>query len=208
MISWTLVACLAFGFAAGSVPTGHLVAGRLRGGDLRRLGSRSTGAANVFRVLGPAPALLTLALDAAKGAAVAILVRELVPGREGLPEAAGLAAVLGHVFPPWLRWRGGKGVATSAGVLAPLAPAAVLLSLASFGLVLGVWRRASAGSIAGALSFPIWAALLGESRSVLLAGSATAAIVLFSHRENVSRLLAGEEPALRRPRRGGAEDEP
>ncbi len=206
MSSWLLVGCLVLGFGIGSVPTGHLVAGRLGRGDLRRRGSGSTGAANVFRVLGLAPAVVTLAVDAAKGAAVTVLARGLLPGREGFPEAAGVAAVLGHVFPPWLRCRGGKGVATAAGMLAPLAPIAVLLALASFGLVFAMSRRVSAGSLAGALSFPAWAALLGADGPVLTAGVATAAILLWSHRENVARLVAGSEPRLRRSLPGDAED--
>jgi glycerol-3-phosphate acyltransferase PlsY len=193
----------AAGFALGAIPFGWLLALLLGRGDLRLKGSGNIGATNVFRVAGPGIALLTLALDAAKGAAAVALARA-IGGADGLSaEAGGLGAVAGHVFTPWLGFRGGKGAATTAGALAVLAPLPLLVSLAVFAAVAGLTRWVSAGSLAAAGAFPAFALAFSAPPSVVASGVAVAAMLLFSHRRNVARLLTGREPRLRRGRTGG-----
>jgi len=195
--SWLLLAA----YLLGSIPFGLLMA-RLRGrSDLRRSGSGNIGAANVTRVLGLGAGALTLLLDAGKGTLAAWLAARFFPGRSSWIMAAGLAAILGHVFPVWLRFRGGRGVATGAGVIllicAPALAACALLWL----LVVAYWRYASLGSILAAAALPplvylLWAPGHAPPASVSLGASFAAVLIILKHRENIQRLLAGTEPKL------------
>ena len=194
----TAAASCALAFLLGSFPFG-LWWGRLFGGiDVRQYGSRNLGAANVFRLLGARHGIAVLMLDAAKGAAAVGAARWL--GAGGAVEvAAGLFAVLGHLFSPWVGFRGGKGVATGLGVWLLLAPAATGLALAVFALGLAASRRVSVGSLAASLALvPLVYVLSSGEAMYVRCGLAviTAALVWLRHRSNLSRLVHGEEPPL------------
>jgi acyl phosphate:glycerol-3-phosphate acyltransferase len=186
----------AAGFVLGSVPFGWLLALQGGRGDVRKAGSGSIGATNVLRVAGPGLAAWTLLLDGAKGAAAVTLAGAIGPGNGMAGPAACLGAVAGHVFTPWLAFRGGKGAATGAGALAVLAPLPLAASLAVFGAVVAATRRVSAGTLAAAAAFPAWAAALGSGSFTVAAGLVVAALLLFSHRENLARFLKGREPKI------------
>ncbi|MBI1950449.1 MAG: glycerol-3-phosphate 1-O-acyltransferase PlsY [Acidobacteria bacterium] len=195
--------CLLLAFALGGIPFSHLIA-RLRGVDLRSVGSGNVGATNLARAAGYGAGALGLILDAAKGAAAVLVVRGL-PGDGATPANQALAAALavaGHAFTPWLRFRGGKGVATGAGAFAVLAPLATLCALLIFGVVVAVGRMVSLASVIAALALPLASHLLGAARPVTLAAVAVAALVLLRHRDNLVRMVRGTEHRL--GARGGA----
>jgi glycerol-3-phosphate acyltransferase PlsY len=205
-LSATDLVAVAAAYLLGSVPFGFLAV-RLRSGeDIRRKGSGNIGATNVLRQLGPGMAALTLALDAGKGAAAVFAASALGGAAAG---AAALAAVLGHLFPPWLGFRGGKGAATGAGAFGVLWPIAMASTLAVFLVALALSRRVSAGSIAAAGAFPVAQWWFGASWRGVVLGAMAAALVLWSHHANLRRLARGTEEKLvvRRasgaPRRGG-----
>ncbi|GIW72465.1 MAG: glycerol-3-phosphate acyltransferase [Planctomycetota bacterium] len=201
----TAAASVLGGYLLGSVPFGLLL-GRWRGVDPRAHGSGNIGATNVLRLLGPGWGAACLLLDAGKGAAAVALARELaVRQPELLAVLAGMAAVLGHVFPVWLRGRGGKGVATTAGALLALQPVALLAALAAFAAVVALTRYVSLGSIAAALVLPFAhllsaSAPFGEGLPLTCAVFALSALVLVRHRANLARLRAGTEHRLGAPR--------
>ena len=179
------------GYLFGSIPFALLLT-RPLGIDLRAAGSRNVGAANVLRTAGVAPAVAVMLLDGLKGA-VAVLVARLMTGNLVVVTTAGLAAIVGHVYPAWLHFRGGKGVAASAGVFAMLAPYATAIAAVVFVATIVVTRFISAGSIAGALALAV-AAAVGNAPAPVVVGAVLAAIlVVFRHRDNVSRLIAGTE---------------
>jgi glycerol-3-phosphate acyltransferase PlsY len=180
-------------YLVGAIPFG-LVLGRLGGVDVRRAGSGNIGATNVLRQRGAVAGIATLLLDAAKGAAGVALALGVEP-QGWLPFAAAVAAVLGHCYPVYLGFRGGKGVATAAGAFGLLSPMLVLLALLVFALVMGGWRLVSAASLAATVALPLLAWVLGPGD--LVAASLTAAVVvLWRHKDNLRRLLAGEEERL------------
>ena len=181
----------ALGYLFGSIPFALLVT-RPRGIDLRDVGSRNIGAANVLRTAGVMPAIAVVLLDGAKGA-MAVLAARLVSDDPAVVMTAGLAAIVGHVYPAWLRFRGGKGVAASAGVFAMLAPVATAIAALVFVATIIVTRFISAGSIAAALALAV-AAAAGNVPGPIVAGAVLAAIlVVHRHRDNLSRLAAGTE---------------
>jgi acyl phosphate:glycerol-3-phosphate acyltransferase len=180
------------GYLLGSVPFG-LVLTRLAGkGDVREVGSGNIGATNVLRAGGKGLAAATLALDCLKATAAILLAGRLWPGSESFAAAG---AIIGHLYPVWLRFRGGKGVATLLGVLIPLLPiAAAVYALVWLGLLLTV-RISSVAGIAAALSAPIAAAVLGAKNLFpMLLGFAL--LVIWKHRTNIFRLRAGTEPRI------------
>jgi glycerol-3-phosphate acyltransferase PlsY len=180
-----------FGYLAGSVPFAFLLA-RRRGVDLRRVGSGNVGAANVLRSTGPGHALAAFGLDAVKGA-VAVLVAERLTGGPATPVAAGMASIIGHVYPVWLGFRGGKGVATAAGVFGVLAPVAVAAAGIVFVVVIWATRYISVGSMAAAVTLAVVAIVHDGPSAVSLGAIMTALIVVERHRPNVGRLAAGTE---------------
>jgi acyl phosphate:glycerol-3-phosphate acyltransferase len=194
---------VALAYLLGSIPFGYLVVKARGGGDVRETGSGGTGATNVTRRAGKGAGLLTLLLDALKGAAAVLIARLALTEQFGVDwwvAAAAVAAVAGHVFPVWLGFRGGKGVATGLGVFAVLAPAALLCALPVFVLVVLATRYVSLGSIVAAALVPlaVWAlgtrAARGEELlPVLTAASVGGALIIFMHRANIGRLLRGEE---------------
>jgi len=186
-----IITVVTLAYLVGSVPFAFLLS-RRRGIDLREVGSGNIGATNVLRTSGVRTAVIAMALDAIKGA-IAVVVAQRVTGGIGAPMAAGLASVVGHIYPVWLRFRGGKGVATAAGVFAVLTPAALGIAGAAF--VLAVWftRYISVGSVVGALTLTI-VAVMSDAPGVVEAGSAIAALVILQrHRANIRRVLAGTE---------------
>ena len=182
-------------YLVGSIPFAYLLS-RRRGVDLRRVGSGNVGASNVLRTSGVRAAVLAMVLDGIKGAAAVLLAQRLTGGAAAgaaVPVAAGVASVLGHVYPIWLRFRGGKGVATAAGVFAVLTPMA--LGVAGGVFLLAVWmtRYISVGSLAGAAALAATAAASDVPGAVAAGASLVLVLILFRHRTNVRRLLAGTE---------------
>ncbi|HUP21649.1 MAG TPA: glycerol-3-phosphate 1-O-acyltransferase PlsY [Thermoanaerobaculia bacterium] len=190
-------------YLLGSISWSYLIVRVLRGVDIRTVGSRNPGATNVLRVAGPVPAAAALLLDAGKGAAAVVFARWLEASTP-VVAAVGVAAVLGHLYPVFFGFRGGKGVATAAGTLAMLAPWAVLCCLALF-VVLVAWTRyVSVGSVATAVACPLFVLVFGlvgwnaDPRwpwlfaGVLVIGL----LIVFKHRENLGRLAAGTEKKL------------
>jgi glycerol-3-phosphate acyltransferase PlsY len=182
---------IAFGYLCGSIPFGLLLA-RRAGVDVRRVGSGNIGATNVARSTSTRLGLATLALDAAKGAVPVALARWLA--NDQVAACAGLAAFLGHVFPLYLRFSGGKGVATALGVLATLSPAVAAAALLVFVAVFAVSRFVSAASIAAALGAPAAAALLGYPGAIVATIVVMTVVIVVRHRQNLARLRAGTEP--------------
>lgn len=178
-------------YLVGSIPFAHLLS-RRRGVDLRRVGSGNVGASNVLRTSGVRAAVLAMILDGVKGALAVLLAQRLAVG-PAVPVIAGLASVIGHIYPVWLKFRGGKGVATAAGVFAVLTP----LSLGAAGgvFVLAVWvtRYISVGSLAGAVTLAVTAAASDAPATVAVGAAIVFALILFRHRVNVRRLMAGTE---------------
>lgn len=189
------VLLLALSYLAGSTPTGLLV-GRARGIDVRRIGSGNIGATNVSRALGKRLGLIVLVLDAVKGALPVVIARSFEVGMDWLPAACGLAAVLGHCFSLWLRFRGGKGVATSFGVFLALSPLASAVAAAIFLALFAAFRIASIGSLAAALSMPVVLLLVGASRETVILAAVLAAVIVVKHWGNLVRLMRGQENKL------------
>jgi glycerol-3-phosphate acyltransferase PlsY len=183
------------GYLAGSIPTGYWLVRLVRRIDIRRVGSRSIGATNVWRVLGWKYGVPTIVLDVVKGLVPALVASLLVDDLAGA--LAGGAAMLGHARPLLLKFeRGGKAVATTGGVLLGLAPAVALLALGVWVLTFLVARYVSVASMTGAVSVPVFAFVLAESWPVKILGLAGAGAVVFLHRENIRRLFARREPRV------------
>jgi acyl phosphate:glycerol-3-phosphate acyltransferase len=178
-------------YLVGSIPFAQLLS-RRRGIDLRRVGSGNVGATNVLRTLGVRPAVVAMMLDAVKGT-IAVLVAQRLTHGVAAPVMAGLASMIGHVYPVWLRFRGGKGVATAAGAFAVLTPVAVAAAMGVFLLTVALTRFIYVGSMAAALTLAGWA-IASDAPAVVGIGAAIgAALVLVGHRANVLRLVAGTE---------------
>lgn len=196
------IATVLIGFLSGSLAWGLWLGRALRGIDVREHGSRNLGATNVYRVLGPGLGVATLLLDILKGAVPVWIVPRLAlaasfpGGSEWCAVTAGLAAVLGHVFTPFAGFRGGKGVATTVGVLLALSPPAFLVFVLVFFATLAITRYVSLGSTLGAIAFCVslgWLAPGGWRSPVFAVGLALAVLVVVRHRENYRRLARGEE---------------
>jgi acyl phosphate:glycerol-3-phosphate acyltransferase len=186
-------------YLLGSIPFGLLVAKVFGGGDVRKAGSGNVGATNVARVAGPLAGILTLVLDAAKGSAAVWLAAHFSGEVAGWMVLAGLAALIGHCFPVWLRFHGGKGVATAAGVFLMLSPLALLGSLLLFLIVVMFSRYVSLGSIAAAAAMPLliyflWAPRHAPPLIVTFGAFAAAMLIVYKHDTNIQRLVEGREP--------------
>jgi glycerol-3-phosphate acyltransferase PlsY len=186
-----MMLAILLGYLAGSVPFAFLLA-RRAGIDVRVAGSGNVGAANVMRTTGTGRAIAVMSLDVAKGAA-AVALAQLGSGGAALAAATGAAAVVGHIYPVWLRFHGGKGVAVAAGVFAVLAPVATAVAAALFVATVWLTRYVSLGSIAATLALPPAAWLAGAPSVVVSAAAGSAALILFRHRGNFRRLRAGTE---------------
>src|SRR5688572_5674684 len=185
------LAVVAFGYLAGSIPFAFLLA-RRRGVDLRHAGSGNVGAANVLRTSGVPNAVIAFVLDAAKGA-VAVLVAQRLSAEPATPVAGGLASIIGHVYPVWLGFRGGKGVATAGGVFIVLTPAALGIAVAVFALAIWVTRYISVGSMAGAVTLAVTTAARDMPAAITAGTTIAAVIIIHRHRGNLARLIAGTE---------------
>jgi glycerol-3-phosphate acyltransferase PlsY len=212
-------AVIVVAYLLGSIPFGYLIVRAREGTDIRQTGSGGTGATNVSRRAGKAAGVLTLLLDALKGAAAvaiakAILGLPVFAGRTQLGSsiesaywwvaAAAIAVIVGHIFPVWLRFRGGKGVATGVGVFVMLTPIAVVLAAVVFVLVVWRTRYVSLGSILAAAAIPLFVLLQNAFirpvmplAPIVSAAIAGAALIVFAHRENIGRLRRGTENKFR-----------
>jgi glycerol-3-phosphate acyltransferase PlsY len=179
------------GYLLGSIPCGFLIVRLTAGADIRRQGSGNIGATNVFRKSRWA-GIGTLVLDGGKGF-LAVLIARWMGGDPAWQAIAALAAILGHVFTVWLRFRGGKGVATGCGAYLAICPAAVVTTLAVFAVTLALTRYISLASILATGAFPLWAYLYGEPNAVLLWGAIGASVIILKHHQNIRRLLSGTE---------------
>jgi glycerol-3-phosphate acyltransferase PlsY len=189
---WTLVL---FGYMLGSVPFAFLLARDLGGIDVRAAGSGNVGAANVWRTTRPSLALVVVALDIGKGA-FAVWLAQVAGADLTARASAGVAAILGHSYPLWLRFHGGKGVAVASGVFAVLAPAATAVAAVVFAGIVWSTRYVSLGSLVATLALPPLAYSVGAPIAVVAAALASAALIVYRHRSNLARLRAGTERRL------------
>jgi glycerol-3-phosphate acyltransferase PlsY len=195
-ILWLLVFA---GYVLGSIPFGYLLVRARSGRDVRAMGSGNIGATNVARTAGWSIGIATLVLDAAKGFFAVWLAGHFSDGNIRFMMYAGLAAILGHVFPVWLKFSGGKGVATALGVFLMISWAAVAASVAIFVIVVLFWRYVSLASVSAAAALPLLVYLLyapghAPPTAVTACTLLASAIVIVKHRENIERLMAGTEP--------------
>jgi len=195
----TLFAIPLAAYLLGSIPFGLLLAKLFGGGDVRKAGSGNIGATNVTRVAGPLAGILTLIFDTAKGTAAVWFAARITNDGATWMMIAAVAVLLGHCFPVWLRFRGGKGVATALGVFLALSPLAAVSALLLFILCVAYWRFVSLGSIAAAAAMPLliyflWAPGHAPPIIIDLGTLAIAALVIFKHSGNLRRLVEGTEP--------------
>jgi glycerol-3-phosphate acyltransferase PlsY len=190
-MTYSLVFLLSY--LVGSIPFGLLVTRALGLGDVRKIGSGNIGATNVLRTGNKAAAAATLILDAAKGAVPVLLARAYLD--EPAAQIAGLGAFLGHLFPVWLKFKGGKGVATFLGVVLALAWPVGLIACATWLLVAATARISSLSALVAAAMTPVWLWLLGPREAAWL-GAVLAALVLLRHHANIRRMIAGTEPRI------------
>lgn len=203
------LAALLVSYLLGSIPFGYL-AGRLGGIDIRQAGSGNVGATNVVRVLGKRYGYPVFALDFLKGFGAVKISMLIAPGRPpewDSPEIFGilaaLSSVLGHLYPPWLKFKGGKGVATSAGALLALTPVATLIGVAIWIIVFWLTRYVSLASITAAVVLPVVILVVSsqdqnKGRPLVYSSACVAAVVIWRHRSNLSRLMRGTEPRFTR----------
>src|SRR5258705_10164227 len=213
------VIVIVIAYLLGSIPFGYLIVRATQGADVRETGSGGTGATNVSRRAGKTAGVVTLLLDALKGAA-SVAIAKIVLGLPVFGEAAlvspsleiaywwvaaaAIAVILGHIFPVWLRFRGGKGVATGVGVFLMLTPLAVAFAGVIFVLVFWRTRYVSLGSILAAVAIPLFVLLrnafvqpVDPVPPIMTAAAAGAILIVFAHRENVRRLISGTENKFR-----------
>jgi glycerol-3-phosphate acyltransferase PlsY len=185
-------ALLVGAYLLGSIPFSYLVA-RLYGvGDVRKVGSGNVGATNVMRSAGRVPGVIAFGLDFLKGATVSVVAMQLT-GSSAVAAAAAAVAVLGHMYPVWLGFKGGKGVATGAGAFLPLAPAATGIALVVFVVALFTTRYVSLSSIAATMVLAVSSFLLGAPPAVSRAAAGIGLLVLWKHRANIERIARGTE---------------
>ena len=196
-----LVLVVIIAYLIGSIPFGYLIVRATGGGDVRATGSGGTGATNVTRRAGKAAGVFTLIFDALKGFVAVVfaesLLNDLEPTKASwILSAAAIAALLGHIFPIWLGFRGGKGVATGAGVFLALAPMAVLCAAVIFVAVVW-WRKlVSLGSITAATTIPVYCWLFNYSTPLGVAAVSGGWLIFIAHRQNIARIWKGTEPRI------------
>jgi glycerol-3-phosphate acyltransferase PlsY len=208
---WLTKALLLVGsYLLGSIPFGMLFARLFANEDVRASGSGNIGATNVARVAGPLAGVFTLLFDALKGAAAVFVASRLFSHSAEWMMLAGLAALIGHCFPVWLKFKGGKGVATALGLFLVLCLPAALAALLFFLIVVGIWRFVSLGSVAAAASMPLliyllWAPGHAPPLSIIFGTLLATLIVVYKHDANLQRLVEGTE---KRFSFGGPKDDP
>jgi glycerol-3-phosphate acyltransferase PlsY len=183
-------------YLSGSIPFGYLIVRKKLGADIRESGSGGTGATNVSRRAGKSAGIVTLVLDALKGSVAVLLAKTFAPDVDWLIAAAAIAAIVGHMFPVWLGFRGGKGVATGVGIFLILAPVAVLCAGIIFVIIVALTRYVSLGSIVAAATIPLFVWLQTDSRPLLTAALVGALLIVFAHRGNIARLARGTESKI------------
>ena len=186
---------LAIGYLLGSMPNGYLAGRWLKGIDLRQCGSGSTGATNVLRNVGKGPALVVFLLDVGKGA-LAVLLAKSFGMNDWVQVLAGLAALAGHIWPVWLGWKGGKAVATGLGMFLGLAWPVGLACFGLFMAVISLSRIVSLSSVVAAIGLPVLMVLAGASGASISVSVVASVMVLWRHRSNIERLIAGTEPRI------------
>jgi glycerol-3-phosphate acyltransferase PlsY len=201
-----------FAYLLGSIPFGYLIVRWQKGVDVRSTGSGSTGATNVMRNLGIIGFVTTFILDVGKGILAVLLASHLTSSNPhwipltGNPRwiaCASIAAILGHCFPVWLKFHGGKGVATGVGVFIALAPVQVALVLVIFAIMVAIWRYISLGSIVATAAFPVLLYFMKHPPLPIVLGAAGGALIIISmHHANIGRLLAGTENKVGRKKTG------
>lgn len=189
----TIISLLIVSYFLGAIPSGYLITKKIKGFDIRDYGSGNPGAANVYRIVGRKAGWATFICDALKGAVAVMLAKFIAPDVVWLPIACGFMAICAHMWTVFLKFRGGKGVATSAGVFGALLPIPTGIAFLSFILV--VWRtgRISPGSILACIVLPIAAWLTGASLPYIIFCAIVAAIVIYKHIPNIKRMLANKE---------------
>lgn len=207
-----LIVSLATGYLLGSIPFGYLLVRRFRGEDIRASGSGNIGATNVART-SPLLGAVTLVLDALKGMTAVALMLVIFPANRDIAYVAALSAICGHIFPVWLRFRGGKGVATGFGSFLLLTPKAILIAIGIFVALIALFRRVALASILATASLPFSAWLLDEVRMTatstagverrvssgvpLMTLIAGALLIVVKHHSNIRRMIEGSEPKFR-----------
>ncbi len=196
-----LVLVVIIAYLIGSIPFGYLIVRATGRGDVRETGSGGTGATNVSRRAGKAAGVFTLIFDALKGFVAVVVAESLLPDLDPtaaswILSAAAIATLLGHIFPVWLGFRGGKGVATGAGVFLALAPTAVLCAAVIFVAVVWLRKLVSLASLAAAVTIPVYFWLVTNSTSLGVASVVAAWLIVFAHRENIARIWNGTEPRI------------
>src|SRR5260370_13806619 len=186
-------------YLLGAVPFGLLLAKLFGGADVRKAGSGNIGATNVARVVGPLAGILTLVFDTAKGTAAVWFASRVTNDSATWMMAAAFAVLLGHCFPVWLKFKGGKGVATALGVFLALSPLAAVSALLLFLLCVAYWRYVSLGSVAAAAAMPLliyffWAPHHAPPIIINVGTLAIALLVIYKHDSNLQRLVEGTEP--------------
>jgi glycerol-3-phosphate acyltransferase PlsY len=209
----TLLSIPAAAYLLGSIPFGLLLGKLFGAADVRKAGSGNIGATNVARVAGPLAGILTLLLDAAKGALAVLLAARLTNDSALWMMIAGLCALVGHCFPIWLGFRGGKGVATAAGIFLVLCPPAFLGAVILFFLVVLYWRFVSLASISAAAAMPLliyffWAPHHAPPYVVTFGSLAAALLIVYKHEANIQRLVQGDEPKFSLRKKASKEDVP
>ncbi len=190
----TIVIWALFGYLLGSVPFGIVITRLLGLGDLRKIGSGNIGATNVLRTGNKPAALATLILDSSKGA-IAVLIAQAVAGDTSAMQIAGFSAFVGHCYPVWLKFKGGKGVATYLGVVLAISLPVGLLCCATWAVAFAVTRISSVGALTAALSTTIWMVFMGRG-DLFLMGLLLTLLIFWRHRENLARLKDGTEPKV------------
>mgnify|MGYP001044483403 CR=1 FL=1 len=179
------------GYLIGSIPTGYLIGKVFKGIDIRKYGSRNIGATNVYRILGKRAAIFTLVIDFVKGFIPVILAQQFIGGIS--PVLVGIAAICGHSWTIFLKFRGGKGVATASGVFFALFPLPMLFSAAIFFFLVILTGYVSLGSLGGALLFPVTVWFFERSYQLTLFTILVSLLIIYNHRSNIRRLLQGKE---------------
>ena len=197
----TSLLLLAIGYLLGSMPNGYLAGRWLKGIDLRQCGSGSTGATNVLRNVGKAPALVVFLLDVGKGA-LAVLLAKSFGLNDWVQVLAGLAALAGHIWPVWLGWKGGKAVATGLGMFLGLAWPVGLACFGLFMAVISLSQIVSLSSVVAAIGLPVLMVLAGASGASISVSVVASVMVLWRHRSNIERLIAGTEPKIGQKQKG------
>jgi glycerol-3-phosphate acyltransferase PlsY len=192
MTAGIYIGCAFASYLLGSIPTGFIWA-KARGIDIRTVGSGNIGATNVMRAIGKGPGITVFLIDALKGFLPVFFAPRLLEGGSNLQILCCVAVIAGHNWTCWLKFKGGKGVATTAGAMLAFLPLPLLCSLAAWGIVFGIWRYVSLASIVGAAILPVATWFITKDTSLTVFTAIIGALGIYKHKSNIQRLLAGTE---------------